>query len=105
MDYVEFIDGRKFSAIGLIRSVDTKFTNIIAKQQIIQESLNKIVLKFVAGSDYRPFHEELICDHIHNLFRNLPEILIEVVRVPFLDNIKNGKHIIFESHVETLRSL
>lgn len=101
LDYVEFMDGRKFSAIGLMRSIDTKFANIIAKQQIVQESLSKILFKFVPGPDYRPFYDELICNFIHHILRNFPKISVEIMMVQSLDNFKNGKHVIFESHVKT----
>ena len=100
LDYVRFSDGRKFSAVNLLRKIDNKFTNIIAKQQIIQESLDKVVLKFVPGPAYRPFHDEILRSYIHNVFYGFLEISIEIVKVPSLNNIRNGKHIIFESHIK-----
>ncbi|MDO8482697.1 MAG: hypothetical protein Q7S86_02675, partial [bacterium] len=100
LHYVEFMDGRKFSAVVLIRSLDVKFINIIAKQQVIQESRSKILLKFVPGHAYRPFQRELMHDFIHHILRDFPKISVEVVAVPSLDNFKNGKYVIFESHVK-----
>ncbi|MEK7118622.1 MAG: hypothetical protein AAB869_03335, partial [Patescibacteria group bacterium] len=100
LDYVKFTDGRKFSALGIMRGIDNKFANIIAKQQIIQESLSKIVLKFIPGREYKPIHEKLIRDFIYAKFRGFPEIFVEVVVVSSLDNLKNGKHVVFESHVK-----
>ena len=102
LDYVKFSDGKKFSVIALIRSVDTEFTNVIAKQQIVQESLDKLVLKFVPGPDYQPFHDESLRNFIYQLFRtrSFPKISIEVIKVPSLNNFRNGKHVIFESHIK-----
>ena len=101
LDYIEFSDGKKMSVVGLIRRIDTRFTNIIAKQQIIQESLDKLVLKFVPGPDYQLFHDESLRNFIYQLFRtrSFPEISVEVVRMTSLDNFRNGKHVIFESHI------
>lgn len=100
LDYVEFGDGKKYSAVSLIRSIDIEFANVIAKQQIVQESLKKIILRFVPGPDYRPFHDELMRDFTRYVLRNFPDISIEVVLMPVLDNIRNGKHIIFESRIK-----
>ncbi|MDP2631125.1 MAG: hypothetical protein Q8P56_07020 [Candidatus Uhrbacteria bacterium] len=100
LDYVKFVDGRKFSAIDIMRGIDIKFANIIAKQQIVQESLNKIVLKFVPGREYKPTHEKSMRDFIYTKFCGFPEIFVEVVMVSSLDNFKSGKHIIFKSYVK-----
>lgn len=102
LDYLEFADGRKFSVLGLMRRLDINFVNIIAQQQIVQESLSKILFKFIPGPDYNPFHKELMLDFIHRYFRvrKLPKISVEVVMVSSLDNYKSGKHIIFKSYVK-----
>jgi len=99
LDYIKFIDGRKCSALKVMRGIDNKFANIIAKQQIIQESLNKIVLKFVPGREYRPIHEKSMRDFIYSQFRGFPEIFVKVVMVSSLNNVRNGKHVIFESRI------
>lgn len=99
LNYIKLAHGKKVAAIGIIRSIDNEFANVIAKQQIIQESVNKILLKFVPGPGYRPFHDKLIFNFFQYFFKNSPEVLVEVIIVPSLNNFKNGKHVIFESLV------
>ncbi len=97
---IKLPDGSKFPAIALIHSINLKFANIVAKQQIIQESVNKILLKFIPGPSYRPFHDKEILDRVKYHFQTFPEFSIEVRQVPTLDSIRNGKHVVFESLIE-----
>ncbi|MDO8664430.1 MAG: hypothetical protein Q7K44_02685, partial [Candidatus Liptonbacteria bacterium] len=102
-DYLRFADGRKYSVLAF-SAVDNKFASAIIKRQLIQESLTKLIFKFVPHKSYQPYLDGLkgeIRNYIiNNRLRDFPSINVEVEAVPFLDNLKNGKYVLFESRIK-----
>ncbi|MEK7118869.1 MAG: hypothetical protein AAB869_04625 [Patescibacteria group bacterium] len=105
LDYLEFAGGKKLSALALVQAVDRKFTNIMMKRMVIQESKSKILFQYVPGGISQPQHKPQHKSDIHNLItrylqlRGFNNINVEVEAVPLLDNVRNEKQIYFQSQI------
>lgn len=96
-DYMKFANGVKYSVLQFIRSIDWMFIGIIAKQQVVQESLHRIIFRFVPGPNYETHHKKLIYDYIRHLLIDFSDVEINIVEESFLREVRGGKQVIFRS--------
>jgi len=100
LEYLKLPDGRKYSATSIGRALDRYVWHIIRKYQLVQESLHKLTFRFVPTESYRPHHGVFIKDCIRRHLRNPSDVEVKIQTEPFLDNLKNGKYVIFKSEIK-----
>ncbi|HEY9584208.1 MAG TPA: AMP-binding protein [Candidatus Paceibacterota bacterium] len=98
--YLIFPDQTRIPLIDLVKLLNNEYSDIINKFQFIQESLDKIVLKIVPASRYRDEHDVILTRSIMNIIACHSKIHLNVQKVREIENLPNGKALLFISKLE-----
>ena len=69
----------------------------LERYQIIQENLDRVVIRAVKGKDYSQKHTDFLIDHIHKYLGD--NIKVDVEFVDYLEPLPSGKRSVFTSKV------